>query len=253
MTRVDRVMQLSSLLRAREQSTVAELASELGVSERTVLRDLATLRDHGTPLESQSGPGGGVRLPRDRGLVAVHFSADEMIALWLAATLSASATSLPWSAAARRGLDKVIASLPTDRARTLRRLVKRVVVGRPASPKIYAELGTTPPELLAVLEQSFSRELVLSFDYVDRHGTATRRVVEPHGLLVESPAWYLLCRDLDKQAVRIFRIDRIRRARVLPDRPFTPDLDAVYRQRLAQRAADAAASSSSSPSSSREP
>lgn len=240
MTRVDRVMQLSALLRARESSTVAELAAELDVSERTVLRDLATLRDHGTPLESQSGRGGGIRLPRDRGLVAVHFAADEMIALWLAATLSANVASIPWSAAARRGLNKVIASLPAERARALRRLVKRVVVGRRASPKIYAELGATPPELLAVIEQSFSRELALTFDYVDRHGATSRRVVEPHGLLVESPAWYLLCRDLDKRAARIFRIDRIRRARLLPDQPFTSDLDAVHRQWLAQRAADAA-------------
>ncbi len=242
MTRVDRMVELQALLRAREHATVAELARDLGVSERTVLRDLATLRDHGTPLESQSGPGGGVRLPRDRGLVAVHFAADELIALWVAATLSASATALPWSAAARRGLTKILSSLPPDRGRALRRLVKRVVIGRPASPKIYAELGDTPPELLATIEQCFTQSLSLGFDYVDRRGAATKRTVEPHGLLVETPAWYLLCRDLDKSQVRIFRIDRIRRARLLPDRPFSADLDAVHRQLLAQRAAEATGS-----------
>lgn len=245
MTRVDRVMQLQALLRAREQATVAELAAALEVSERTVLRDLATLRDNGTPLESQSGPGGGVRLDRDRGVVAVHFAVDEVIALWLAATLSAAATSLPWGDASRRGLDKLLAGLPKDRARALRRVARRVVVDRPASPRVYAELqasralGHVPSELVPAIERCFTSELGLRFDYIDRHGAATRRTVEPHGLLVEPPAWYLLCRDLDKSAIRLFRIDRIRRARVLPDHHFTSDLDGVYQQWQAQRSAEA--------------
>jgi predicted DNA-binding transcriptional regulator YafY len=207
------------------------------VSERTVLRDLATLRGQGVPIEAQSGPGGGLRLERDRGIVAVHFALDELIALWLAATLSASATSLPWNDAARRGLHKVLACLPKERARALRALVKRVVVGRPASPQIYADLGKTPPELLSAVEECFTRGLCLAFDYVDRHGAPTRRTVEPHGLLVETPAWYLLTRDVEKAAVRMFRIDRIRQARVLRDRPFQPDLEAVFCEWKAQRAA----------------
>lgn len=245
MTRVDRVMQLQALLRAREQSTVAELAAALEVSERTVLRDLATLRDNGTPLETQSGPGGGIRLDRDRGVVAVHFAVDEMIALWLAATLSASATSLPWGGAARRGLDKLLAGLPKDRARALRRFAKRVSVGRPASPRVYAELrveaergNLAPATLLPAIERCFTDELGLRFDYVDRHGASTRRTVEPHGLLVEPPVWYLLCRDLDKSAIRLFRIDRIRRARVLPDHHFTSDLEGVYKEWQVQRSAE---------------
>jgi predicted DNA-binding transcriptional regulator YafY len=244
MTRVDRMMELQALLRAREQATVAELAAAREVSERTVLRDLATLRDHGTPLETQSGPGGGVRLDRTRGgvAVAVDFAADEVIALWLAATLSVSATSLPWGAAAKRGLDKLLAGLPKDRARALRRVARRVVVGRPASPRVYAELlaerervGHAPASLLSAIERCFTEELGLRFDYVDRHGAATRRTVEPHGLLVEPPAWYLLCRDLDKSAIRLFRLDRVRRARVLLDHRFSSDLEGVYQQWQAQR------------------
>ncbi|MBI5545181.1 MAG: WYL domain-containing protein [Deltaproteobacteria bacterium] len=236
MKRVDRVVDLQALLRARESATVQELARDLRVSERTVLRDLATLRGHGVPIESQSGPGGGIRLERDRGIVAVHFAINELIALWLAATLSASATSLPWNDAAKRGLHKVLASLPKERARALRALVKRVVVGRPASPRIYADLGKMAPELLSAVEECFTRGLCLAFDYVDRRGTPTKRTVEPHGLLVETPAWYLLCRDVEKTAVRMFRIDRIRQARVLSDRPFLPDVEAVFREWKVQQA-----------------
>lgn len=237
MSRFDRVSKLQALLRARESATAQELAQELGVSERTVLRDLAALRDQGLPFESQSGRGGGFRLGRDRGLIAVHFSLPEVASLWLAATLSASAGPTPWSHAARSALDKVLASLPKDRARVLRALGKRVVVGRPASVRIYSQLGSPSRELLAAVERCFAEGLCLAFDYVDRNGNPTSRTAEPHGLLVEPPAWYLLCRDLGKGAVRMFRLDRIRRARALVDAPFRPDLDAVYREYLAQRAA----------------
>ncbi|MGC4120048.1 MAG: WYL domain-containing protein [Myxococcales bacterium] len=93
------------------------------------------------------------------------------------------------------------------------------------------------PELLSAVEECFTRGLCLAFDYVDRRGTPTKRTVEPHGLLVETPAWYLLCRDVEKRAVRMFRIDRIRQARVLNDRPFLPDLEAVFREWKVQQAA----------------
>lgn len=235
MKRIDRVTSLQALLRARESATARALAAELGVSERTVLRDLAALREQGLPLEAQSGRGGGFRLDRDRGLVAVHFALGEVIALWLAATLSAAAAPTPWSGAARRALDKVLASLPRERARALRALVRRVVVGRPASARVYAELGSPSRDLLGAVERCFAEGLCLAFDYVDRRGEASSRMVEPHGLLVETPAWYLLCRDLEKEAVRMFRLDRIRRATALEDRPFQPDLEAVFREYQAQR------------------
>ena len=235
--RIDRLPALQALLRARESATAWQLAGELFVSERTVLRNLATLREQGVPIESEPGPGGGFRLERDRGVVAVHFSLGEVIALWLAATLSASAGSTPWGHAARGALDKVLASLPRQRARELRSLSRRVVVGRPASPRTYGEIGAPLTAVLGAVERAFAEGVCLALDYVDRSGRATSRTVEPHGLLVEMPAWYLLCRDLEKRAVRMFRLDRIQRAQALTGAPFQPDLEAVHREYLAQRAA----------------
>ncbi|MEQ8983350.1 MAG: HTH domain-containing protein [Deltaproteobacteria bacterium] len=99
MIRADRVMDLLELLRARDLCSVQMLADELKTSRRTILRDLATLRARGWPIRSDTGPGGGVYLDRDRGLRAVHLGLDEIIALWLAAQLSARSGTLPWSAA----------------------------------------------------------------------------------------------------------------------------------------------------------
>ncbi|QDE84644.1 helix-turn-helix transcriptional regulator [Myxococcus xanthus] len=243
MARVDRVMRLLDFLRGRDGTTVAEIAEALDVSARTVHRDLATLREQGLPLSSDTGPGGGVRLERDRGVAAVHLSQEEVVALWLAANLSATGSTLPWGSAARSGLQKLFASVPKERARGMRELCRRVVVGRPASVRVLADVGTPPEELLAVFERAFREQVCLSFEYRDRHGKATRRIVEPHGLLVESPVWYVLARDVEKAAARMFRMDRIRRARLVPDRPFTPDMEGLRAQAEAQRADGARASS----------
>lgn len=228
--RLERMTNLQALLRTRESCTARELAHELGVSERTVLRDLSTLREQGVPVEAQSGPGGGLRLDPNRSVVAVRFALDEVIALWLAAKLSVSDASSPWGSAAVRALRKVQASLPKERARTLREVVSRIVIGRPASPRIYAELGKPSRDLFPAIERCFAEGRGLGFDYIDRHGTPSSRVVEPHGLFVEAPAWYLLCRDVKQSTVRLFRIDRMRRAQVLPEHRFTPDLDAAVRE-----------------------
>src|SRR5688572_11415785 len=107
MSRVDRVLDLLDFLRAHEIVTVSGIADGLGVSRRTVLRDLATLRDRGWPIRAESGPGGGVYLDRGRGVATVHLDTEGIVALWVASRLSASATQLPWSGSARRALDKI--------------------------------------------------------------------------------------------------------------------------------------------------
>jgi len=236
MPRVDRVFELLDYLRAHDVCTVHVIASDLGVSRRTVLRDLATLRDRGWPIRAEAGPGGGVLLERERGISAVHLSADEIAALWLSVQLSASTSAVPWRAAARSALDKAFASLPERRAKALRRLIRRVVVGPPATARVREALGAVTSELLSAFEHAFAGDSCLSFDYTDRDGRKTRRVVEPHGLLIEAPAWYVLARDRQNGGARMFRMDRIRSARVLPELRFTPDFDGLKRQALAQRA-----------------
>lgn len=228
-------MDLLELLRASDALTVEAMAERLSVSRRTILRDLALLRDRGWPIRSDSGPGGGVSLDRDRGMRAVHLAVDEVAALWLAAMLSLSAGTLPWSRAARSALDKVLSSVPEERQRRLRHLVRRVVIGHAATPSVVSELGHPQPELLAAFEMAFTDNLRLAFHYVDRHGKASTRRVEPHGLLLEPPAWYLLTRDAESGEPRMFRMDRIRRARVLRNEPFVPDFEGLKRQYLAQR------------------
>jgi predicted DNA-binding transcriptional regulator YafY len=231
MPRAERLMELADLLRGREITTVEELASELRVSRRTLLRDLASLRDRGLPISGEAGPGGGVRLEGSRGLAAVHLSLSEVVAIWLGARLSQAASDLPWGESANSAMSKLLGSLPADKARALRALCRRVVVGMPASATIRAGAGATPKELLRLFEEAFSTGVGLGFHYTDREGRQTVRRIEPHGLLAETPVWYILARDVDKAEPRMFRMDRIARPRLLNDITFRPD-ERVIRTQL---------------------
>ncbi|WP_437969181.1 WYL domain-containing protein [Sorangium sp. So ce260] len=228
MSRALRVMELSDLLRARGATTVGELAASLGVSARTVRRDLATLRERGVTIEGEAGPGGGIRLDAGRGVTAVHLSIAEIVTLWLAARLSQAASDLPWSSAASSALAKLLSSLPAERARQLRALCRRVIVGEPASAPVLAGAGAPPAELVRLFEESFSSGVGLAFDYHDREGKLSRRRVEPHGLLVQSPVWYVLALDTAKNEPRMFRMDRISRPRVLREVGFRPNADVIW-------------------------
>jgi len=230
MSRAARLLDLADRLRGLAETTVGALAAEMEVSPRTVLRDLAALRDRGMPITGQAGPGGGIRLEGSRGLTAVHLSIAEVIAIWLATRLAREVSHLPWSAAASSGLTKVLASLPQPRARQLRALCRRVFVGPPAGPDIRSTSGRPPAELLRLFEEAFSSGIGLGFDYTDRSDRRSIRRIEPHGLLVETPVWYLLARDVVKGAPRTFRMDRIARPRLLPDIRFRPDLRLIREQ-----------------------
>jgi predicted DNA-binding transcriptional regulator YafY len=182
------------------------------------------------PISGEAGPGGGVRLEGDRGIAAIHLSLSEIVAIWLGARLSQAASDLPWGEAASSAMLKLLGSLPAPKARALRSLCRRVVVGLPASAVVRAEAGAAPPELLRLFEEAFSNGLGLAFHYTDREGRKTQRHIEPHGLLVEPPVWYVLARDVDKNEPRTFRMDRIARPRILADVTFRPDTKVIQAQ-----------------------
>jgi predicted DNA-binding transcriptional regulator YafY len=80
-------------------------------------------------------------------------------------------------------------------------------------------LGDIDPHLVEAFETAFSATRQLTFTYCDQQGRRTDRQVEPHGLLVRQPIWYVIAWDLDRNAPRLFRADRVRTPTV-SDRTF---------------------------------
>lgn len=224
--RGERLDALVAHLRGRGSASMGELAEELGVSVRTVRRDVAALRSRGMDIEGERGRGGGIRFARFAPLPPLRLEEEQAVGLWLSVQLARRVAGLPFSRAGGAGMDKVLAALPEPRRRQLRWLCERIVVGGAASPSLSASVGEVSPALLDAFERCFRERVCLGFQYTDRLGATTQRRIEPHGLYVETPVWYVLAVDLDKEAPRMFRMDRIAKPRPF-GRRFTPSREVV--------------------------
>jgi predicted DNA-binding transcriptional regulator YafY len=204
------------MLRRRSDWTAAGLARELAVSRRTVLRDLRALREAGFDLDTFSGPGGGVRLNPTSVMVTSQLRTAEVIALIVSVEIARAAKTVPFAAGAERALAKIEEVLPMSRAVELRALRERILIGEPSQAGRLADID---PGLVEAFETAFTTTHLLAFTYRDQRGRSTNRRVEPHGLLVRQPLWYVIAWDTDRNAPRLFRADRISRPTV-SDRTF---------------------------------
>lgn len=228
MTVSERHDELLRRLRSRSDWRTEDLAAELGVSTRTILRDIGRLRDRGFEISSMSGPGGGVHLEPTSVLVSSQLTGEEVVALILSAAIAQAFPSMPFASGARSALAKVEASLPYERAGQLQTLMSRIMVGVPLSNPVGGS-GEVSPLLARIFEAAFTNQQSMGFSYLDRMGKASQRVVQPHGLLVRAPLWYVIAWDTGVDELRLFRADRIRSAHLLADR-FIPRPYELVRQ-----------------------
>ena len=227
MTLVERHDELIRLLRHRADWRTEDLAEQLGVSTRTVLRDLDRLRDRGFEISAMSGPGGGVHLEPTSVLVTSQLAGEDVVALILSAAVAQAFPWMPFASGASAALAKIEASLPRERARKVQALMMRIMIGTP-SPRSGRQQHRVSPLLARLFELAFSEERLLAFSYQDRGARESRRVVEPHGLLVRAPLWYVIAWDTAIDEPRLFRADRIRSPHVLA-RTFVPRPHEVVR------------------------
>lgn len=198
-------------LRRNGTSTVGDLARAVGASRRTILRDIAALRDQGYVIHSESGRGGGVQLDPQSVQTTTRLSVPEVFALLISVAALRATRSLPFSELADSGLAKIEKALPPDKIRDLRRLLDCLHVGQLSPQQDISDMGSMDPALLPAFETTFLQRLHLRFQYRDAKGVETSREVEPQAMLILPPLWYLVAWDPARQDFRHFRMDRISR------------------------------------------
>jgi predicted DNA-binding transcriptional regulator YafY len=221
MSSLDRLDRLAELLRTRRGYAARDLAAALGVSVRSISRDLRRLRSQGLQIEGRRGRSGGVGLDRQWCASHILLSADDVVRVLLALSIAEQLT-LPFAAAATTPLRDTItgALLERDRAR-LATIAQRVFVG-PAAPASIRSAYTPPsPEALAPLEVGFVEARAVIAEYKRQRDERTVRRIEPHGLVVNWPAWYLLAYDHPARRGSAIRLDRLTRV-TLTIRRFQP-------------------------------
>jgi predicted DNA-binding transcriptional regulator YafY len=206
---------LLRVLRRAGSSTVADLAMEVGVSRRTILRDIASLRDQGFVLHSESGPGGGVQLDAQSMQSTARLSVTEVFALLISVAAMRAARVLPFATHADAGLAKIERSLPPEKVRDLRRMLDCLFVGQLSPLQDLSEMGEIDTALLPAFEAAFLQRLCLQFRYRDAKGAVSLRQVEPQAMLILPPLWYLVGWDPGRNGFRHFRMDRIAEPRIV--------------------------------------
>lgn len=199
-----RALKLLSLLDQRTVWSGPELAAELGVTSRTLRRDVERLRNLGYTVDAEPGQGGGYALRRGQALPPLSLDEDEALAVNLA--LTAVAGYLVDAQAGQRALSKIDAVLPpAARAR---------VQETRAATDLSAAGEAVDSGILAVCADGTRRCRRLRFGYVDRRGRHSERWVEPHQVSCRGQVWYLTAYDVAREAWRSFRLDRMAQVRV---------------------------------------
>ncbi|MEO3887955.1 YafY family protein [Nonomuraea sp. B5E05] len=198
-----RLLTLLSLLQTPREWPGGELAERLGVSRRTVRRDVERLRALGYPVEASMGADGGYRLVAGTAMPPLLLDDEEAVAITVGLSTAARHPVQGIEEASVRALAKLEQVLPA-------RLRHRVgALGAATVPMPVPGAPEVDPELLAALSMAVTGKERVRFAYRTNDGRTGGRLVDPHRLVAAGRRWYLLGHDHDRDDWRIFRIDRI--------------------------------------------
>lgn len=198
-----RLLALLSLLQTPRDWPGSLLADRLGVSHRTVRRDVDRLREMGYAIHADRGSTGGYRLEAGAQLPPLLLDEDQVTAVAVALQ-AVPLLGTEIDEAAARALQTIRRVMPP-------RLRRRADAVRfeAASPRTAA---VSTDVLLAISAAVRARE-VLRMDYGDESAADAAplppRRVEPHHLVAARGRWYLVAWDLTRDDWRVFRVDRM--------------------------------------------
>ncbi|PWK92564.1 helix-turn-helix transcriptional regulator [Fulvimonas soli] len=201
MRRADRLFLIIHALRGRRTALPArQLAETLGVSLRTVYRDVADLQLSGVPIEGEAGVGYVLRKGAD--IPPLMFSAEELESLVVGTRFVRAFAGERLAAGAQAALLKIEAVLPPElRARATRTRIY-APIWRDAEKAAFAER-------IDRLHAAIEAQRVLRMAYRDETGQASAREVEPLCLAFWGGKWTLGAWCRLRAAFRNFRPDRI--------------------------------------------
>jgi len=194
-----RMLRLLSLLQSRREWSGRELADRLGVTERTLRRDVRRLRELDYPVVGSTGTAGGYRLESGTALPPLLLDDDEAVAVALAL-----ATAVP-------GIEERCAQALAKLTRILpARLRPQLAPTADTVAAVPHRFGAgTDPDVLATLAACCRDAELVTFAYRGRSGSAGLRRVEPHHLVTLRGNWYLIAWEDARADWRTFRLDRV--------------------------------------------
>ncbi|WP_136518392.1 helix-turn-helix transcriptional regulator [Cellulomonas telluris] len=229
-----RTLRLLSLLQQRRHWSGTDLADRLGVSLRTLRRDVERLRELGYPVDAQPGVAGGYALAPGAALPPLVLDDEEAVALAVGLGAAASTGVAGLAEPSVRALAKVVPVMP---ARLRRRVDALRAVTVPGTWGAGGGGAGAAADVLTAVALACRDGERLAFTYTAADGVRTDRTVDPYRLVPLGSAWYLVAWDPDRADWRVFRLDRADAPRGT-GRPFAPrplpadDVAAWVRERV---------------------
>src|SRR5579859_293360 len=197
-----RLLRLLSLFQVQRYWSGAELSRRLEITGRTLRRDIDRLRSLGYPVHSTSGTAGGYQLGAGANLPPLLLDDEEAVAVAIGLRTSASGSVAGIEEASVRALVKLEQVLPS-------RLRHRVAALHSFIVPLSNRGPTVAAERLSVIAGACRDHEGIRFNYENRAGVTSARIVEPHRVVHTGHRWYLVAWDLARKDWRTFRVDRI--------------------------------------------
>lgn len=193
-----------SLLQAQHLWAGPELAERLGVSARTLRRDIDRLRELGYPVQAAPGMDGGYRLAAGASLPPLALDDDEAVAIAVGLQGATGSAVASLAEPSLRALAKIAEVLPA-------RLRRQVESLRAMTVTASWEENTAGPDagILLTAAKACRADERLAMSYTAADGTRSERRIEPHRLVSLGRRWYLVAYDIDRSDWRSFRLDRV--------------------------------------------
>lgn len=230
MKKAQRLIQLMMIVNERKRFTIREIQDELGVSRRTVIRDLMELGELGVPLYSEVGAAGGYRVLKGKMLPPISFTEHEAAALFFASQSLKRYVSLPFKEEAQSALQKFYHYLPGEIKARMDRLQDRLLFWVPPRNR-------EAPHLRGLLEASLDQRVAI-IRYGDEDA-AEERSIQPIGIYAMNGLWYCPAYCFKAEAFRMFRADRVHAIRLDPDQSKRKNLDGETIERWTMRTEEA--------------
>jgi predicted DNA-binding transcriptional regulator YafY len=224
-----RLISIIFILQSKSSVKAAELAEELGVSERTIHRYMGMLDELGIPIYSERGPYGGFSLVRGYKLPPLIFTADEAKVLYLGANLIKEVWGKSYREAASSATAKLDNVLPDELLQEVSRAQEALVVTG-LHRFDYSPWEHFLDDLRHCIEDR--RQVHLVYHAFSRQET-TEREVDPYALVHQWGVWYLVGHCHLRGEMRIFRVDRIQALTPL-EIPFVRPADFSVTEYMAQ-------------------
>jgi len=209
------------ILEARYGATLEELVEETGVTRRTIYRDLEAIAAAGYPLTRETTADGHALyrfLTGFKNLPPLTFSLEELMTLYLCRGQLSFLSGTPFQDDLEAIFGRIRSSLPPRSVAHLERIAKTM------APRFQGSRDySRQQKLLVGLRRALLYQYGIELEYTPARRTTERYRFDPYTLLFYDGALYLGGYAHNRQALRLFLVDRIEGLELLEDRFEVPE------------------------------